>query len=66
MLTIGQYLAPSAGHYPVVRFVEPAEFDDLREEAKAMGFLAVASGPFVRSSYRAEGLFRETQVVGGA
>jgi lipoic acid synthetase len=64
MLTVGQYLAPSAGHYPVARFVEPAEFDDLREEAKAMGFLAVASGPFVRSSYRADRLFEETRTAG--
>jgi lipoic acid synthetase len=66
MLTIGQYLAPSPGHYPVARFLEPAEFDELRDEAKAMGFLAVASGPFVRSSYRAEGLLRDAEAVPGA
>ena len=57
IVTIGQYLAPSKEHYPVSRFVTPAEFDALLAQAKAMGFAAVAAGPFVRSSYRAEALF---------
>ena len=57
LLTIGQYLAPSAKHLPVVRFVEPAEFAAWEAEARAMGFAAVASGPFVRSSYHADNLF---------
>jgi len=57
LLTIGQYLAPSGAHVPVARFVEPKQFDAWGAEAKAMGFLAAACGPFVRSSYRAEGLF---------
>ena len=59
IVTIGQYLAPSRQHLPVVRFVEPAEFDAWRAEAKAMGFAAVAAGPFVRSSYHAEDVYRE-------
>lgn len=59
IVTIGQYLAPSPGHAPVARFVEPAEFEAWKRKAEDMGFLAVASGPFVRSSYRAEALFPE-------
>lgn len=54
MLTLGQYLKPSKGHADVHRFVTPDEFDQWREEAIAMGFLSVASGPLVRSSYHAE------------
>jgi lipoic acid synthetase len=54
ILTIGQYLAPSAAHLPVVRFVPPEEFAAWEAQARAMGFPAVAAGPFVRSSYRAE------------
>lgn len=57
MLTIGQYLAPSDRHLPVARYVPPEEFDGWREEALTMGFSEVASGPFVRSSYRADVLF---------
>jgi lipoic acid synthetase len=53
VLTIGQYLRPSPAHHPVERFVEPQEFEELKKAALDMGFLAVASGPFVRSSYRA-------------
>jgi len=53
ILTIGQYLSPSREHLPVVEFVEPAEFDRYREIGLRMGFKAVASGPFVRSSYNA-------------
>jgi lipoic acid synthetase len=54
MLTLGQYLAPSPRHLPVVRFYEPAEFDDLKAEALQCGFLDVAAGPLVRSSYHAD------------
>jgi lipoic acid synthetase len=63
MLTLGQYLAPSRLHLPVARFVEPAEFAAWEAEARAMGFAAVAAGPFVRSSYQAENVFagREDQ-----
>ncbi len=53
MLTLGQYLQPSPGQMPVVRYVEPEEFDRLGELARRMGFTQVASGPLVRSSYHA-------------
>jgi len=59
MVTIGQYLAPSPAHAPVARYVEPAAFDAWGQEARQMGFGAVAAGPFVRSSYHAEQLFRQ-------
>jgi lipoic acid synthetase len=52
-LTIGQYLQPSPGHLPVVRYLPPAEFDELGRIAREVGFADVASGPFVRSSYHA-------------
>ena len=52
-LTLGQYLQPSPGHLPVVRYVPPAEFNELGELARGLGFCQVASGPFVRSSYHA-------------
>jgi len=54
VLTLGQYLAPSARHHPVVEFVPPERFERLGALARQMGFEAVASGPFVRSSYLAE------------
>lgn len=54
MLTLGQYLQPSKDHARVHRFVTPAEFDQWRTEALGMGFLSVASGPLVRSSYHAD------------
>jgi len=54
MLTIGQYLQPSAHHLPVVRYVEPALFEDYAREAKALGFTHAACGPLVRSSYHAD------------
>jgi len=53
LLTMGQYLPPSTDHLPVRRFVSPKEFDDWKETALGMGFWRVASGPLVRSSYRA-------------
>lgn len=59
LLTITQYLRPSARHHPVVRWVEPAEFDTLASEAQDIGFLGVMSGPLVRSSYRAGRLYRQ-------
>jgi lipoic acid synthetase len=55
ILTLGQYLQPSRDHLPVVRYLEPAEFDRLRGEALSLGFRHVESGPLVRSSYHAEG-----------
>jgi lipoyl synthase len=54
ILTLGQYLRPTANHLEVARFVSPREFDQYREEALALGFLECVSGPLVRSSYRAE------------
>ena len=56
LLTLGQYLAPSAAHHPVARFVPPAEFDEWRAAALALGFASVAAAPHVRSSYHAEEL----------
>lgn len=53
MLTLGQYLAPSATHLPVERFIPPEEFDEIGDQARKLGFSFVASGPFVRSSYHA-------------
>jgi lipoic acid synthetase len=52
-LTLGQYLRPSSDHLPVVRYLPPEEFDRLGRAARNMGFIKVASGPFVRSSYHA-------------
>ena len=54
MLTLGQYLPPSPRHLPVQRFYEPTEFDALKVEALQYGFLDVAAGPLVRSSYHAD------------
>lgn len=54
MLTIGQYLQPSRHHSPVVRYVTPPEFEELRLLALDLGFSQVASGPLVRSSYHAD------------
>jgi len=59
MLTLGQYLQPSKDHLPVKRYIPPAEFDEWRETALKIGFVEVASGPFVRSSYHARELFQE-------
>ncbi|HEH9427908.1 TPA: lipoyl synthase [Aeromonas sobria] len=54
MLTLGQYLQPSRHHLPVKRYVPPAEFDELKDVAMALGFTHAACGPFVRSSYHAD------------
>jgi lipoic acid synthetase len=54
LLTLGQYLRPTAHHLPVERFLAPAEFERLRGEALARGFVECVAGPLVRSSYRAE------------
>ena len=59
LLTIGQYLAPSSKHYPVQRYPEPAEYQAWKQQALSLGFKAVASGPLVRSSYRAGALYRQ-------
>lgn len=52
--TIGQYLPPTTHHLPLVRYVEPAEFERYRREGEALGFLKVESAPLVRSSYHAQ------------
>lgn len=69
ILTVGQYLRPSAWHLPVDRYYPPAEFAELREEARSRGFTHVEAGPLVRSSYHAReqvaGYARE-QVAGYA
>ncbi len=54
MLTIGQYLQPTAGHLPVLRYVHPDAFARLEREALAMGFRHAAVGALVRSSYHAD------------
>ncbi|RMF88474.1 MAG: lipoyl synthase, partial [Nitrospirae bacterium] len=54
IVTVGQYLAPSRRHHPVAAYVTPALFDRYRAFAEGLGFLAVAAGPFVRSSYNAD------------
>jgi lipoic acid synthetase len=55
-LTIGQYLQPGDKYLPVVRYVPPEEFEELRRFAHQLGFKKVASGPFVRSSYHARAM----------
>ena len=66
LLTIGQYLRPSAKHAPVMKWYTPDEFDELREMGERLGFRHVASGPLVRSSYHAEEQLRaaSSQPVG--
>ncbi len=58
-VTIGQYLQPTRTNLEVARYVRPQIFKDYEETAKAIGFDYVYSGPFVRSSYNADGLFNE-------
>jgi lipoic acid synthetase len=59
VLTVGQYLRPTPKHAALQRYVEPAEFERYRARGEALGFKYVASGPLVRSSYRAaEGFLR--------
>lgn len=71
VLTLGQYLRPSDWHLPVVEYVEPARFAKWKHVGEELGFLYVASGPLVRSSYRAAelfvaGLVKERRPVGPA
>lgn len=62
ILTLGQYLRPSAWHLPVVEYVKPERFAAYREEGLRLGFRYVASGPLVRSSYRAAELFLRGEI----
>lgn len=57
ILTLGQYLRPSSKHIPVVRYVTPEEFNELGKQALNLGFAAVASSPFVRSSFNSRELY---------
>ena len=59
LVTITQYLRPSPRHHPVERWVKPEEFVELQDEALALGFAGVMSGPMVRSSYRAGRLYQQ-------
>jgi len=63
ILTLGQYLRPSEKNRPVARYVTPEEFEDYKEIAERLGFKACASGPFVRSSYFAADLFKQTRAL---
>ncbi len=63
MLTIGQYLKPAPGLAEVARYYEPAEFEEMKHEAQALGFSTVASGPYVRSSYNANEQYLEGRDV---
>ena len=63
MLTIGQYLQPSAHHLPVLRYVEPAVFDSFARTATELGFMHAACGPLVRSSYHADQQAHEAGVA---
>jgi lipoic acid synthetase len=63
LITITQYLRPSAKHHPVIRWVKPNEFVELSKEAEDIGFLGVMSGPLVRSSYRAGRLYNQAMAA---
>jgi lipoic acid synthetase len=56
-LTLGQYLRPTLRHLPVERYLEPGEFAELGDAARALGFRRVDSGPLVRSSFEADVAF---------
>jgi lipoic acid synthetase len=62
ILTLGQYLQPTAHHYPIDRYVSPREFERYREWGLEKGFMEVVSGVFVRSSYRAEQVLQKNNV----
>jgi len=62
LITMGQYLRPTIRHIPVQRYLPPAEFDELAVVARDLGFVGVASGPLVRSSYLAERLFQGRKI----
>ncbi len=65
IITITQYLRPSARHHPVERWVKPEEFVEHSEAAEEMGFAGVMAGPLVRSSYRAGRLYAQTKAHRG-
>jgi lipoic acid synthetase len=63
MVTIGQYLQPTAHHHPVIKYWTPEEFDQLAKTGMEMGFTHVASGPLVRSSYHADQMAEDSGLV---
>jgi len=63
MLTVGQYLQPSTGHLPVIRYVSPNGFKEIERAAVEMGFRNAACGPMVRSSYHADQQAHEAGVI---
>ena len=62
-LTIGQYLQPTDKHYPLQRYLDPEEFDDLKQIALSKGFLIVSSSPLTRSSYHADEDFNKMKIL---
>ncbi|MEM9623947.1 MAG: lipoyl synthase [Pseudomonadota bacterium] len=62
LLTLGQYLRPTANHLPLERWVTPEQFNEYREAGLALGFREVASGPLVRSSYRADRILEQNNL----
>lgn len=65
VLTLGQYLRPTEHHLAVVEYVTPEKFDQYARQGEAMGFSYVASGPMVRSSYKAGEFFMENMIRRG-
>jgi len=65
IITITQYLRPTPRHHPIDRWLKPAEFVEIKEEAEQIGFLGVLAGPLVRSSYRAGRLWAQSMVAKG-
>lgn len=62
VLTLGQYLRPTEHHLAVVEYVTPEKFDEYARQGEALGFRYVASGPMVRSSYKAGEFFMENMI----
>ncbi|WP_228545704.1 lipoyl synthase [Microcella flavibacter] len=65
IITITQYLRPTPRHHPIDRWLKPAEFVEIKEEADEIGFLGVLAGPLVRSSYRAGRLWAQSMTAKG-
>lgn len=65
VLTLGQYLRPTEHHLAVVEYITPEDFDFYRFQGEKMGFKYVASGPLVRSSYKAGEFFMENMIKNG-
>ena len=61
-ITMGQYLQPTRNHLPVKRWVSPEEFNRFRDIGLEKGFMEVAAGPLVRSSYRADRVFEKNNL----